>query len=200
MLLMLLVLLPMRVVSQGVFVYDQQSATESTGGGVGDDFQSNQPFGQSFVPSLSSVGFIRLFLYDFHGGDGLGTTISVNLRTNSITGPILSSTTPVSLPDGFGLGNSGYVDLIFSNPVAVTPGTTYYFQPVAQSGGSPDWAIVVYNGYGYAGGTELRQGQPLLFNDLWFREGVIVPEPSTACLVLLGSALLVHARKKIIQS
>jgi hypothetical protein len=177
--------------AQGNFLYDQQSANESTGGGASGDIQSNQPIGQSFSPSLSAVGFIRLFMYDFHPGDGLGATVSVNLRSSSMSGTVIAQSAPVSMINGF----SGFPDFIFSTAAPVTPGTTYYFQPVVQSGGSPDWAIVVYN-YGYSGGMEFLQGQPIPPNDLWFREGIIVPEPSTVCLALLGGAGFVYARSR----
>ena len=45
---------------QGTVVYDQQSSTEAN---VLEGFlniQINEPFGQSFTPSLNAVGFIRL--------------------------------------------------------------------------------------------------------------------------------------------
>jgi len=170
------------------FIYDQQSADETTGGGAVVAIQSNQPLGQSFTPTLSSVGFIRL-----NSGDStfnsLGATLYVNLRADSITGTILGSTSPVFMPDGF----SGYTNFIFSIPVAVTPGTTYYFQPVVQSGDT--WGIVGY-GYGYAGGVGFSQGLPLPGSDLWFREGILVPEPSTFCLWLVGGAVFVIHRAR----
>jgi hypothetical protein len=194
-----LLLLPTRVVCQGVFVYDQQSADESSGGGAAVTIQSNQPLGQSFIPSLSAIGFIRLQLGDRNAGDGLGASVFVNLRTNSITGSVLAHTDPVFMPDGFGVGNGnrGYTNFLFSTPFDLATGATYFFEVVTQPG--PSWAVVGYN-YGYSGGTAFLSGQADPLNDLWFREGVIVPEPSTACLALLGSVLLIHARKKFIQS
>jgi hypothetical protein len=85
---------------QGTFTYDQQSSDESNLGGGGADISSSQPFGQSFTPSLSAVGFIRLYLGD-GVFNGLGTTLAVNLRENSITGNVLAVTSPVSLGDRF---------------------------------------------------------------------------------------------------
>jgi hypothetical protein len=43
----------------GTFIYDQQSSTEANLGEAAVVIQSSQPVGQSFTPSLSSVGFIR---------------------------------------------------------------------------------------------------------------------------------------------
>ena len=90
---------------QGTFIYDQQSADETTGGGVGGLIQSFVSIGQSFTPTLSSVGFIRLRMFDSISGNGIGATVHLNLRSGSISGSILSSTDPVFMPDGFGVGN-----------------------------------------------------------------------------------------------
>jgi hypothetical protein len=170
------------VCGQGSFVYDQQSADESgilEGGGA---IQSNQPLGQSFVPTVPSVGFVRLYLYDGIFGNGLGATLFLNLRATSISGTILGSTVPVSLNDRF----AGTVDFLFPSPIAVTPGTAYCFQPVVQSG--DNWGISAAT-YNYSGGTAFSQGSALPSTDLWFREGIIVPEPGSAALILLGSGI-----------
>jgi len=176
---------------QGTLIYDQQSADESTVGGGGVTIQSNQPLGQSFAPTLSQVGFIRLYLFDRNSGNGFGATMYVNLLSNTITGPILRSTEAVFMPDGFGVGERGFTDFIFSNPVSVTPGTTYFFQPIVQSGDS--WAVVVYP-YLYANGDAYFSGT-VSPNDLWFREGIIVPEPSSIALLLTGIGLSVLRRR-----
>jgi hypothetical protein len=182
-------LITCRIHGQGTFVYDQQSSTESLPGEAIVGITSfQQPVGQSFTPSLSAIGFIRLELGDGNVGNGLGTTVSVNLRTNSITGPILGFTMPVFLPDGFG----GFTNFFFSIPVSVTPGVTYYFQPVIQSG---DACVVGRFVPDYPGGTEYINGQPDN-NDLWFREGIVVPEPSAVILVLLGVGSFICFRKR----
>lgn len=178
-LLIQIVLIPCRVQAQGTFVYDQQSSDEGHPGETIRGIQVSEPIGQSFTPSLSAVGFIRLELGDVNVGNGLGATIYLNLRTNSITGPIMGTTDPVFLPDGFG----GFTNFFFSVPVSVTPGMTYYFRPEVQLGDA--WVIgrFVPN---YPGGTEYANGQPGV-NDLWFREGIyVVPEPSGLALVGCG--------------
>jgi hypothetical protein len=172
---------------QGTFIYDQQSSVEARPGEVVAGIQANQPIGQSFTPSLSSIGFIRLQLLDLDPGNGLGATLLINLGTDSITGPVLGSTDPLFLADGFP-GPPNFVDFFFSTPASVAPGTTYYFQPVVQSG-----EVILLGrfimGSDYAGGNEFLQGQPGN-NDLWFREGIVVPEPSALSLLLAGVALL----------
>jgi len=173
------------------FIYDQQSATNQgpAGGDGGAPIQEDQPMGQSFTPALSSVGFVQLKFDDFNPGNGLGATVYVNLLANSITGTVLDSTAPVFMPDGFSFGITNF---FFATPVAVTPGTTYYLQPVVVSGDDP-WDVVGGN-YGYAGGTAFFNGQPSS-TDLWFREGELVPEPASGLLVLLGVAGIWAARR-----
>ena len=173
---------------QDQFIYDQESANEQTpGGSPASLLPSEQPVGQSFVPRLSSVGFIRLSTRDTQM-DGFGATLYVMLRTDSITGPVIASTAPVILLDGF----NGHVNFTFATPARVTPGTTYYFQPVLESG--VNWVVHGYNDYNYPDGDAYYRGlrQPGL--DLWFREGVVVPEPATLILSLTGLLTLMNTK------
>jgi hypothetical protein len=172
---------------QGTFVYDQQSSTDETfvaGGGI---IQDGLPgVGQSFTPTLSGVGFVRLSLYDWNPNNGIGATLSLNLRTDSITGAILATTPSVSLPDSF----SGFVNFYFPSEVPVTSGGIYAFEILVQSG-SDSWSATAGE-YSYAGGTAFSQGMPVGgMSDFWFREGiVVVPEPSSAALLGLGALVL----------
>src|ERR1044071_3215772 len=86
------------IYGQGTFVYDQQSSTEAffPGDAV---IQVDQP-GQSFTPGLSAIDFIRLYLGDNNPGNALGATVRIDLRTNSISGPVIASTDPVFMADG----------------------------------------------------------------------------------------------------
>ena len=164
---------------QGIVVYDQQS-TNLIEGAAGL-YNSFQPMGQSFTPLLSSVGFVSLDLYDGDPLHVLGGTVYVNLRSNSITGTILGVSAAVFMPDAF----FGKTNCIFSIPVPVTPGVTYYFQPVIQSG-NLGLASYITDG-SYAGGSEIYQGIPLAGQNLWFQEGVVfTPEPSSLALGLVG--------------
>ena len=180
---------------QGIFIYDQQSANESSGGGGFIAIQSNQPIGQSFTPTNSSIGFIRLEFSDSIL-NGSGATVYVNLLSNSITGVILGKTDPIFMPDGFGVSSRGFTNFLFSTPIPVTPGVTYYFEPVVQSGDT-SWAVLGYH-YLYPGGTAFFNGLANSGNDLWFREGVnIVPEPSSLSLLIGSGVLFYVGRKKI---
>jgi hypothetical protein len=181
-----------KILGQGTLVYDQQSVfDEATLGETASAIMAIQPMGQSFTPSLSSVGFIRLQLYGGNSGGGPGTTLYLNLRSSSITGPILGSTEGVFMPNGY---FGGYVTFLFANPVPVSPGVMYFFQPMVQSG---DWTVGTYNPYyNYPGGTVIARGMPNQASDLLFREGIIVPEPSSAALLLLACGALACVRRR----
>jgi len=181
-----LLLLALAAYGQGTFLYDQQSATSQNVGGGGAPIQEDQPMGQSFTPTLTSVGFVQFEFLDFHLANGTGATVYVNLRAGSINGTILGSTAPVYMPDGF---RSTPTNFFFSLPVAVTPGTTYYLQPVALPGSDDQYDVIV-GGYGYRGGTFFFKGNPRpVGGDLWFREGIVTPEPSSAALALLAGGV-----------
>ncbi|MDE3066743.1 MAG: hypothetical protein KGJ60_04240 [Verrucomicrobiota bacterium] len=177
---------------QGTFVYDQQATDPTIGyAGFGQPIQLNQPMGLSFTPTLTSVGFIQLSLID-PVSNGAGATVYLNLWAGSIGGTLLGSTTPVYIPDYFGNAPTNF---FFSTPVSVTPGTTYYFQPMLEA--RSDNADAIYYHYGYSGGTMILNGAPYPPWDLWFREGIYaVPEPSPVWLAFLGSAIFLYARRK----
>ncbi len=171
-----------------MLVYDQQS-TNLIEGALG--LQSGQPMGQSFTPSLSTVSFIVLNLYDGDVFQHLGATVFVNLRSDSITGPILSSTVPVFMPSDF----FGITNFSFSAPITVTPDSTYYLQPVVEPGGDGFGSYVT--DASYTRGAAVYQGVEAPGYNLWFQEGTYsVPEPSSALLVLLGSGVLICVRRR----
>jgi len=178
----MLVLVPFAAPAQGTLVYDQESSTDEDPpiGGVRIQFYGT--VGQSFTPSLSTVGFVRLRLFDLDPGSGTGATLAVNLRSTAINGPLLGTTTPVVLGDGF----TGATNFSFATAVPVVPTTTYFLEAVVQSG--DNWGITVI-GDSYSGGIIYGGLQPFTGNDLWFREGIIVPEPSSLVLLICGGGL-----------
>ena len=176
---------------QGTMIYDQQSATNRSISGGGYPFQAEQPAGQSFTPALASIGFVQFEFWDDYPEGGVGATVYVNLLAGSISGTVLDSTAPVFIPYGFA---SGITNFFFATPVAVTPGTTYYLQPVLESGDST--CLIIGGPFSYSGGTFFLDGSPDPNGyDAWFREGDIVPEPPSGLLVLLGVAGLCAARR-----
>src|SRR5262245_16012146 len=174
----------LQIHGQATLVFDQQSAASPISLGAtnadGLDIQID-PLTQSFIPSLSSIGFVQFEFWDISGNGNNGATVYVNLWTGSPNinfATLLGSTTPVFMPDGFeqlGLAGGGVTNFFFSSPISLTPGQTYYLQPVVQSGDNP-WDIINI-GNTYPNGQLFDRGVP--FNtDLWFREGIVVPEPS----------------------
>ena len=188
------------------FVYDQQSATGPVPV-VGNEnadglYIQTAPLTQSFVPTLSAIAFVQLELADVPDNGNNGATVYVDLwsgspNINSAT--LLGSTTPVYMPNGFvndGLLVVGVTNFYFSTSIALTAGQTYYFQPVVLSGDNP-WAIITIgdtypNGQLYANGLP---GQPT--EDLMFREGIVVPEPSTLALIGLSVILACLQTRRI---
>jgi hypothetical protein len=191
--------------AQGL-VYDQQSATgpvavQGNGNADGLNLQEDQPLYQSFIPSLSAIGFVQLELEDILGNGNNGATVYVDLWTGS-SDPIrattlVGSTAPVYMPNGFmndGIGGAGITNFYFSTPITLTVGQTYYLQPIVQSGDDP-WDIIAI-GNTYPNG-QIFEGEAGFNSDFWFREGVVVPVPEPTTLALVGvSGLLIYAFKR----
>ena len=178
--------------AQGTFQYDQRSSLFPIPANLLQYIQPNQPIGQSLTPALPAVGFLQLELFDGHSNNGLGATVYINLRSNSISGPILASSDPVFLPDT-PIGG-GVTNFLFPSATTVVPGTTYFFEIVVQSGDL--WLVNSLGADDYPGGTAFLQGGAQPLEDFWFREGVVIPEPSTTALLLVAAALFCVRRKK----
>jgi hypothetical protein len=177
--------------SQGTLLFDQQSSTNETPPGLGDgvSIQAASPYGQSFTPGSNAVDFIRLKIDDSFPSDGLGGMLHIDLKAGSIFGTTLASTTPVTLSNGF----AGVVTFFFPAPISLAPGSSYVFEPIPDTGNFWNVAADEYN---YPGGTAIYQGSPLTGSDLWFREGIIVPEPSSGMIALLGVSTVFYARRR----
>jgi hypothetical protein len=185
---MLLLVVAFRLHGQGTFMYDQQSASNGLAL-TGYSLTQGQPLGQAFTPTLSSVGFVALELEN--SPTRTNATIYINLWADSIGGTLLGSTAPVFFPANFVVGPTNF---FFGTPVAVTPGTQYYLQPVIQSGGNNLWTIQA-DFYGYPGAFYLKGVPQANGINAWFREGILVPEPSPALLILAGAGLLACAHR-----
>jgi hypothetical protein len=197
---------PLQIHAQGL-TFDQQSAAGPNSPPADDFFriQEDSPLLQSFVPSLSVIGFVQFEFWDIANNGTNGATVCVNLWTGSPnvnSATLLGSTSPVYMPNGFvndGLGFAGITNFNFSTPIVLVSGQTYYLQPIVLSGDDP-WDIAVLGNGGtphdyYPAGDLFERGTDIGI-DLWFREGVVsVPEPSTLALMGLGS-LLVYTFKR----
>lgn len=160
-------------------------ANDATPPNLFNSIQSLGPIGQEFVPAMPSMNFADLFTLDLDDTSSLGVTLLVNIRSGTITGPVVGTSDFVTLSSGF-IGVTGF---FFSTPVPLTPGSLYVLEAVVVSG--EDWAV------GRTDETPLdtySPGRPIILGDpepdgtadLWFRQGTI-PEPST--LALWGMAL-----------
>jgi hypothetical protein len=190
--LIALVTAPFHAGAQGTLLFDQQSATNEFSPAYGEGAAMQQltpPWGQSFTPSLSSAGFIRLLFDDGNINDGLGATIYLNLRAGSITGNIIGTTAPVTMDNYF----AGPATFVFASAVTVTPGVRYYFEPILQFGRA--WNLET-EPHTYPGGSFIMGGLEYPGTDLWFREGIVVPEPSSAFLLLVAAGVLTFRRRK----
>jgi len=166
--------------------------------------RTNAPFAQSFEPTLDKVGFVEIaFLYGWSSDSPLSETLCLNLREGSVTGPILSSTPAMvfTYANGDpGWGVTHVQDFLFPEAVGVNPGESYFIEVVHVSGDDLIGLGIVCPNYAgeptyYAAGELVMTGKPFRLWDMWFREGILIPEPGTASLMVLGAALLMwHSR------
>jgi hypothetical protein len=173
------------------FIYDQQATNTPSIFGDYLNIQEDSPLLESFVPTLTSIGFVQMEFWDIPDNGTSGATVYVNLWTGSPnvnSATLISSTTPVYMPNGFGNDNPGVTSFYFSSPITLTPGQSYYLQPVVQSGDDP-WDVWD-PGNTYPNGTLYDNG--LAFGvDIWFREGIqAAPEPTSLALIGVGSVLV----------
>jgi len=172
---------------QDYFVIDQQSGDENSFTEGGTPLGAGFAVAQSFTPALSSVDFTRLKLANPRGGPVLPEYVEVYLRSDAIDGPILATSQLEAVPDAF----HGYVVFRFQGAVPVTAGTTYFIEARHEGEGALywDWDFRL----DYAGGIAYR-GAPWPESDYWFQEGIVVPEPTTGALLLVGLGALGAAR------
>jgi hypothetical protein len=147
---------------------------------LGQNIQFFSPIGQEFTPALTSLDAVELFT------NGIGATLVVNIRQDTITGPLLGTSLSVSLQDLF----PGITHFDFPATVPLVPGQLYVIEALVASG---DFAEIGSSGgpfSTYPGGNQILQGVPQPNNDLWFREGpAAVPEPGSS-FVLFGLGAL----------
>jgi hypothetical protein len=140
------------------------------------------PIGQEFKPALLQMDFADLWIGDMdtYSDDA---TLNVNVRENDFSGLVIG-TSEQSIVSA---GSSGPVRFWFSVPLILTPNSTYFLDVSLLSGTS--WGI---GGVGdqYPNGTAIFWGTSQEI-DYWFAEGIVVPEPPSGSLLLVGIVMLV---------
>jgi len=169
--------------AQGLLV-DQASGTIDEIVTVATPLPDNQ-IAQSFTPLIPAVSFVQFSqnLPAFPGNDQVA--FMVNLRPGAYNGPIISSTDPVVLVNHL----TQICTFYFPANIQVSPGQLYFFEPVLQSAGFLD--IGTKSPSGYLGGALWSNALMDPQADLWFREGIVVPEPGSFWLLLFGSGVFI---------
>jgi len=146
--------------------------------------------GQEFRPALNSLSFIDLMIWDFFGqGSGPGN-LQVNVRSDTINGPIIGTSSILILQRGF----QGIAHFDFPGIVPLNPGSLYVMSPRVVDGG--DWGVGASGLNAYPDGQKIRMGAFVPGDDLFFREGtVVVPEPTSAAFLVLGLVVVIGWRR-----
>jgi hypothetical protein len=166
---------------------------------------TNLPLGQQFVPTLTSMNFLDLWIEDAASNDPATATIQVNIRATSISGTILGTSTAVAPAEINLSGGTTLTEFDFSSPISLTPGATYVIQAAEINAindnrsfgwvGGPPGSSTYAPGEAYINGTL----QPTF--DFAFEEGVeSVPEPSSwlmAAMAVIACVGFVLKRRRV---
>jgi hypothetical protein len=138
--------------------------------------------GQEFKPTFSRVDFIDAMLWS---AAAEFATFQMRVHEGTLAGPVIAVSSPIDYTFSGGAGMP--VRFLFPASVPVVPNQTYVFEIPPMS---------IYTGAA-VGPTPYDRGrvfQPDIETpadyDLWFREGIIVPEPATWKLIAAATLLL----------
>lgn len=145
---------------------DQKNDPTASGG---NNVLFYYPIGQEFVPGLSALDVVQLWMMGGSSYSGPAEFI-VNIRTGTIGGPLLGTSAVTELPYRF----LGVASFEFER-IALTPGETYVIELVQLSG--QNWLVGTTQSDPYVQGRMILQGRPVESMDLWFREGAVEPLP-----------------------
>lgn len=148
--------------------------------------------GQSFVPNLAAMDFVRLVV----ASTGTATYRLDLLLGAGLNGPVLGSSPARVLP-----GTREAVTFDFATPIVLVPRNVYTFSLVRETGTGNELQYRISLGDRYAEGaiystTNNPGGSPVSSLDFDFVEGLThAPEP-TSLAALAGVALVATRRKR----
>ena len=128
------------------------------------------PMGQEFVPELDRLDVVEFQTSDMGAGsDTLGALLRVEVHRNTIYDPVLGSSELVDLPHGF----QGVTRFEFAAPVPLEPGALYVIELVQVAGENWGGGTRGLASDICPGGRPIMNGEPMEYDDFWFREGVL---------------------------
>ncbi len=134
-------------------------------------------FDQEFTPTFSSLDVVELHLANspVSGGENIAAEFQVNIRSGQLDGPVIGTSSTVSIPKGFDSGSDGLAQFIFASPVPLVPENLFIIDLVVVSGGEANPAIGSSSGDGgYPDGRRFINGisTPTDFSDVIFQTGL----------------------------
>jgi len=139
-------------------------------------------FSQSFTPTLSSLDAVDVVLF-VPGTQSLSLQLSV-FMSDGLGGPLKGSTNFMTIPSS---SESIPVEFTFQTPIVLQPGMIYTF---SIGGLSMSQFSVRYGSDTYAGGQMFDATFVYPNQDLYFGEGLSVPEPGSASFFVSGFFIL----------
>ncbi len=195
--------------AQGLRV-DQSWLLQPPNGGASLLFYA--PFGQEFTPAFDALNAVEFLTADAFQPDGGSVRLAVNLRKDTITGPVIARTESSLLPAWF----SGTTKFEFPSLVPVVPGEKYVFElELLDPTPINNWAVAIRSPF--PSDIDLPSGLILsgkrkdtmtayfregiiLDRDLWLQE-TIIPEPSPleigVCALAVWFLIRPHQRSRL---
>lgn len=160
--------------ASGVAVVDQSSTSRFDLSQAGWwSIQFLAPVGQTFTPSFAGLDTVELWVADqwYPECSGGGGELRVNIRDGTVDGPIVGSSSPVTLPRCY----TGIAHFDFRSLVPLVPGKLYVVE-IAASG--DNFGVVwqqIPDPYLHGSGIALGEPGP----DVWFQAGLANSIPLT---------------------
>src|SRR5262245_10455206 len=129
------------------------------------------PIGQEFVSDHPGLDAVELVLANTDMSSPFPADVTINIREDSIAGPVLGTSLPVNLS----FPTAAVVQFLFQSSVHTLPRRTYVIEIVVSPGGGNVGVSGGWTG-NYSRGRLILQGEPVPMSDssdLWLRVGAI---------------------------